>query len=96
MSLWTAVLAAGVLAWLTKLAGQILAAGVMAYRGVIMLSVPFFGTTTVLPAPVLVGFTVVIVVFTVNAVNWIDGLDGLAADAEARAESEDLIGTVAA
>jgi UDP-GlcNAc:undecaprenyl-phosphate GlcNAc-1-phosphate transferase len=65
--------------WMTKLAGQVLAAGVMAYRGVMMLSVPFFGTTTVLPGPVLVGFTVVIVLFTVNAVNWIDGLDGLAA-----------------
>ncbi len=65
--------------WLTKFAGQVLAAGVMAYRGVVMLSVPFFGTTTVLPGPVLVGFTIVIVLVTVNAVNWIDGLDGLAA-----------------
>ncbi|MGV1009427.1 MAG: MraY family glycosyltransferase [Dermatophilaceae bacterium] len=65
--------------WMTKLAGQVLAAGVMAYRGVMMLSVPFFGTVTVLPGPVLVAVTVVIVLFTVNAVNWIDGLDGLAA-----------------
>ncbi|MEI2731532.1 MAG: MraY family glycosyltransferase [Dermatophilaceae bacterium] len=65
--------------WLTKLAGQVLAAGVMAYKGVMMLSVPFFGTSTVLPAPVLVAVTVLIVLVTVNAVNWIDGLDGLAA-----------------
>ena len=38
--------------WLTKLAGQILAAGVMAYKGVQLLSIPFFGTSTVLPTPV--------------------------------------------
>jgi len=65
--------------WVTKLAGQVLAAGVMAYKGVVMLHVPFFGTSTVLPQPVLVGVTIAIVVVTVNAVNWIDGLDGLAA-----------------
>lgn len=64
--------------WLTKLAGQILAAGVMAYKGVQLLSVPFFGTNTILPAPVLVAVTVVVVLATVNAVNFIDGLDGLA------------------
>jgi UDP-GlcNAc:undecaprenyl-phosphate/decaprenyl-phosphate GlcNAc-1-phosphate transferase len=64
--------------WLTKLAGQILAAGVMAYKGVSLLAIPFFGTSTVLPAPVLVTVTVIVVLVTVNAVNWIDGLDGLA------------------
>ena len=64
--------------WLTKLAGQILAAGVMAYKGVLLLSVPFFGTSTVLPTPVLVAVTVIVVLATVNAVNFIDGLDGLA------------------
>jgi UDP-GlcNAc:undecaprenyl-phosphate GlcNAc-1-phosphate transferase len=64
--------------WLTKLAGQILAAGVMAYKGVQLLSVPFFGTSTVLPTPVLVAVTVIVVLATVNAVNFIDGLDGLA------------------
>ncbi|HRY26889.1 MAG TPA: MraY family glycosyltransferase [Geminicoccaceae bacterium] len=65
--------------WITKLAGQILAAGVMAYKGVVLLQVPFFGTSTVLPGPVLTLVTVLIVLVTVNAVNWIDGLDGLAA-----------------
>ena len=65
--------------WMTKLAGQVLAAGVMAYKGVIMLHVPFFGTSTVLPQPVLIGVTVLIVLVTTNAVNFIDGLDGLAA-----------------
>ncbi len=65
--------------WLTKLAGQVLAAGVMAYKGVQLLSIPFFGTSTVLPTPALVAVTVLVVLVTVNAVNWIDGLDGLAA-----------------
>ncbi|PID96919.1 MAG: undecaprenyl-phosphate alpha-N-acetylglucosaminyl 1-phosphate transferase [Actinomycetales bacterium] len=65
--------------WLTKLAGQLLAAGVMAYRGVMMLQVPFFGTSTVLPWLALVALTMVIVLATINAVNFIDGLDGLAA-----------------
>ena len=46
--------------WMTKFAGQVLAAGVMAYKGVIMLHVPFFGTSTVLPQPVLIGVTVLI------------------------------------
>ncbi|HET7399556.1 MAG TPA: MraY family glycosyltransferase [Intrasporangium sp.] len=64
--------------WLTKLAGQILAAGLMSYTGVQLLSLPVFGVT-VLPTPVLVAVTVVIVIVSTNAVNFIDGLDGLAA-----------------
>ncbi len=64
--------------WLTKLAGQILAAGVMAYKGVQLLAIPIFGTNTVLPSPVLVAMTVLVVLATANAVNFIDGLDGLA------------------
>lgn len=63
--------------WLTKLAGQIIAAGAMAFFGVQLLSLPLFGVT-VLPGPVLVGLTVLIVLVTTNAVNFIDGLDGLA------------------
>ncbi|GAB3080477.1 MraY family glycosyltransferase [Intrasporangium mesophilum] len=64
--------------WLTKLAGQMLAAGLMAYTGVQLLSLPIFGTT-ILPTPVLVLFTVIVVMVWTNAVNFIDGLDGLAA-----------------
>lgn len=64
--------------WLTKLTGQVLAAGVLAYQGVQLLSVPIFGVT-VLPRPVLIAITVFIVLATANAVNFIDGLDGLAA-----------------
>lgn len=63
---------------LTKLGGQFLAAGIMAYAGVQFLSLPL-GETTVLPQSVLVALTVVVVVFSTNAVNFIDGLDGLAA-----------------
>ena len=63
---------------LTKLAGQLLAAGLMAYQGIQLLSLPLFGVT-VLPTPVLVGLTVLVVVVTINAVNFVDGLDGLAA-----------------
>ena len=64
--------------WLTKLAGQMLAAGVMAFQGVQLLSLPLFGVT-ILPTPVLVSLTILIVVISANAVNFIDGLDGLAA-----------------
>jgi len=64
--------------WLTKLAGQMLAAGIMAFQGVQLLSLPLFGVT-VLPAPVLVVMTILIVIISTNAVNFIDGLDGLAA-----------------
>lgn len=63
---------------LTKLAGQAIAAGVMAWFGVQLLSIPLFGVT-VLPMPVLVTLTVLIALVTMNAVNFIDGLDGLAA-----------------
>ncbi len=64
--------------WLTKLAGQVIAGGVMAFFGVQLLSLPIFGVT-VLPEPVLVTLTIIIVVISTNAVNFLDGLDGLAA-----------------
>jgi UDP-GlcNAc:undecaprenyl-phosphate/decaprenyl-phosphate GlcNAc-1-phosphate transferase len=62
----------------TKLAGQSLAAGVMAWQGIQLLSIPIFGT--IIPSRgVLIVLTVLIVVVTINAVNFVDGLDGLAA-----------------
>ena len=64
--------------WLTKLAGQILAGGIMAFYGVQLESLPILGVT-VLPEPVMVTLTVLVVVISTNAVNFIDGLDGLAA-----------------
>jgi UDP-GlcNAc:undecaprenyl-phosphate GlcNAc-1-phosphate transferase len=65
---------------LTKLAGQILAAGVMVLEGVqlLWLPVPRFGTL-VLGQEAGVLLTVLLVVATINAVNFVDGLDGLAA-----------------
>ena len=71
---------------LTKLAGQVLAAGVMALLGVqlLVLYVPFGGVGTLSFARNdSVGLTVVICLLTVNAINFIDGLDGLAAGVSA-------------
>ena len=74
---------------LTKLAGQVLAAGVMVTGGVQMLYLPigFLGgsSTEDFPNTFVLGpvegtvLTIVLVVATVNAVNFVDGLDGLAA-----------------
>ncbi len=63
---------------LTKLAGQLVAAAVIALAGVQFFWLPL-GVVTVLPAPVLVLITVFVVLLSINAVNFIDGLDGLAA-----------------
>src|SRR3954452_15125804 len=65
---------------LTKLAGQILAAGVMVLQGVQLLYVPVPHVGALSLSPNLgVPLTVLFVVVTINAVNFIDGLDGLAA-----------------
>ncbi len=63
----------------TKLAGQVLAAGVMVLQGVQMLWLPIGGEPFSLPTALGVALTVLIVVVTMNAVNFVDGLDGLAA-----------------
>jgi UDP-GlcNAc:undecaprenyl-phosphate/decaprenyl-phosphate GlcNAc-1-phosphate transferase len=74
---------------LTKLAGQVLAAGVMVLGGVQMLYLPIgslggsagddFPRTFVLGPVEGAVLTIALVVITVNAVNFVDGLDGLAA-----------------
>jgi UDP-GlcNAc:undecaprenyl-phosphate/decaprenyl-phosphate GlcNAc-1-phosphate transferase len=62
----------------TKLAGQALASGVMAWQGIQLVSLPIFGTF--IPSRgVLIVLTVLAIVVTINAVNFVDGLDGLAA-----------------
>ncbi|TAK70726.1 MAG: undecaprenyl/decaprenyl-phosphate alpha-N-acetylglucosaminyl 1-phosphate transferase [Actinomycetota bacterium] len=62
----------------TKLAGQVLAAGVMALQGIAIVWLPFGGAFA--PDPVMsVLLTVLVVVVTINAINFVDGLDGLAA-----------------
>ena len=66
---------------LTKLSGQIVAAGVMVLLGLRLafLALPGQSGGTSLTNDVSVPLTVLLVVVLVNAVNFIDGLDGLAA-----------------
>jgi len=64
--------------WVTKLAGQVLAAGFMALQGVQLITLPIAGTTIPSSRMSLVA-TVLVVVIAMNAVNFVDGLDGLAA-----------------
>ncbi|MCI6574527.1 MAG: undecaprenyl/decaprenyl-phosphate alpha-N-acetylglucosaminyl 1-phosphate transferase [Arcanobacterium sp.] len=89
-SAWGIIIGAGVmcivgviddiyeLRWYAKLAGEILAAGVMAWFGVQLISLPILGVTIGSARLNLFG-TVVVVVLVANAVNFVDGLDGLAA-----------------
>ncbi|MEJ5944862.1 MraY family glycosyltransferase [Pseudokineococcus basanitobsidens] len=63
---------------LAKLGGQVLAASLLAWGGVQLLSLPVFGVT-VGSGPTFFALTVLGVLVAVNAVNFIDGLDGLAA-----------------
>ena len=89
-SAWAVVLGAGLvcllgivddlweLDWMTKFVGQILAAGIMAWQGVQLITFPVWGLT--IGSSRLSLFSTILVVLTViNAVNWMDGLDGLAA-----------------
>lgn len=64
--------------WLTKLAGQFLAAGLVAWQGVQILSLPI-GGVTVGSGWMSALVTVFSIVLVMNAVNFIDGLDGLVA-----------------
>lgn len=65
--------------WFTKLVGQVLAAGVLAWGGGVQLyALPILGTTIPSSQLSLVA-TIVVVVVAMNAVNFVDGLDGLAA-----------------
>jgi UDP-GlcNAc:undecaprenyl-phosphate/decaprenyl-phosphate GlcNAc-1-phosphate transferase len=71
---------------LTKLTGQIAAAGVMVLLGVqlafLFLPVADIGTISLGP-DIGVPLTIVLTVATINALNFIDGLDGLAAGVSA-------------
>jgi UDP-GlcNAc:undecaprenyl-phosphate GlcNAc-1-phosphate transferase len=62
----------------TKLAGQVLAAGVMAFQGVAIIWLPIGGTFVLDPLTSVL-LTVIVVVVSINAINFVDGLDGLAA-----------------
>lgn len=64
--------------WMTKLAAQIIAAGLLAWQGVAIVSLPIGGVAVGSSTMSLIG-TILIVVVVMNAVNFIDGLDGLVA-----------------
>lgn len=64
--------------WVTKLAGQVLAALLLAWQGVQLISLPI-GGVTILSSQMSLALTVLVVVVSMNAVNFVDGLDGLAA-----------------
>lgn len=62
----------------TKLAGQVLAASVMALQGITIIWLPFAGTLVLDPVTSVL-LTVLVVLVCINAINMVDGLDGLAA-----------------
>lgn len=67
--------------WITKLAGQLLIAGFLAWSGVQIVSLPVGpgeGISVLSPTQSLI-ITILAVVLVMNAVNFIDGLDGLVA-----------------
>jgi UDP-GlcNAc:undecaprenyl-phosphate GlcNAc-1-phosphate transferase len=67
----------------TKLAGQVVATGIMVTRGGVQLAevyVPWGDNGTVsLSRDIAIPVTILLAVLTINAINFIDGLDGLAA-----------------
>jgi UDP-GlcNAc:undecaprenyl-phosphate GlcNAc-1-phosphate transferase len=71
---------------LTKLAGQVLATGIMVTKGGVQLAViylPWGNGTVSLGGDLAIPVTILLAVLTINAVNFIDGLDGLAAGVSA-------------
>jgi UDP-GlcNAc:undecaprenyl-phosphate GlcNAc-1-phosphate transferase len=65
--------------WFTKLAGQVLAAGLLVWLGGVQLyALPIAGRT-IGSSTLSLFATILTVVVAINAVNFVDGLDGLAA-----------------
>ncbi|PTW91451.1 UDP-GlcNAc:undecaprenyl-phosphate GlcNAc-1-phosphate transferase [Microbacteriaceae bacterium MWH-Ta3] len=64
--------------WLLKLGAQLLSAGILAWFGIQIVSLPFDQILLLSPGMSLV-ITVIGVVLVMNAINFIDGLDGLVA-----------------
>ncbi|GAA3752209.1 UDP-GlcNAc:undecaprenyl-phosphate GlcNAc-1-phosphate transferase [Spinactinospora alkalitolerans] len=64
---------------ISKLAGQIAAAGILVWQGVQLLWLPLPNTTLILGQELGTVLSVLLIVVTINAVNFADGLDGLAA-----------------
>lgn len=64
--------------WMTKLAGQFIAAGLVSWQGVQIYSLPI-GGLTVGSGWMSIVITVMAIVIVMNMINFIDGLDGLVA-----------------
>ena len=64
--------------WLTKLTGQIIAAGILAWQGFQLSTLPIGGQVIVSPY-ISLTITVLAIVLVMNAINFLDGLDGLVA-----------------
>ena len=64
---------------LTKLAGQVLASGVMVLQGLQLFTLTVPGAGSIALGPEGVILTVALTLLTVNSINFVDGLDGLAA-----------------
>lgn len=64
--------------WTIKLAGQCLAAGILAWQGVQIISLPIAGLV-IGSFGVSILVTIFLTLLVINAVNFIDGLDGLVA-----------------
>ncbi|TXK17798.1 MraY family glycosyltransferase [Homoserinibacter sp. GY 40078] len=65
--------------WLTKLAGQMLAAALLAWSGIQFVSFPMPGVVVSLAPWQSLVITVIVIVIVMNAINFIDGLNGLVA-----------------
>lgn len=63
--------------WMVKLGAQLVAAGLLAWNGAQIVSLPFGDTLVVGSPTVNFGLTVFLIALVMNAVNFIDGLDGL-------------------
>ncbi len=65
--------------WMVKLAAQLAAAGLLAWTGAQIVSLPFGDTLIVGSPTVNFALTVFLMTLVMNAVNFVDGLDGLVA-----------------
>jgi len=65
--------------WMVKLGAQLAAAGLIAWQGAQILSLPFGNTLIVGSPTVNFVLTVFLITLVMNAVNFVDGLDGLVA-----------------
>lgn len=80
--------------WMIKLGAQLLAAGLLAWNGVQIVSLPVGDTLVVGSPTVNFVITVLLIALVMNAVNFVDGLDGLVAGVAIIASGTFLIYTL--